>query len=41
MQRMLAGLARVFGQAMYPLSVGVSLVFAGLALVCFFHQMRA
>jgi arabinofuranosyltransferase len=37
----LAGLARVFGQAMYPLSVGLNLAFAGLALLCFFHQIQA
>lgn len=37
---LLAGLASVFGPAMYPLSVGLNLVFAELALLCFFLHIQ-
>ena len=37
---LLAGLARVFGPVMYPLSVALNVLFAGLALLCFFRRIR-
>jgi hypothetical protein len=37
---LLAALALPFGSAMYPLSVGLNLTFAALALLCFFRHIQ-